>query len=173
MNSFIIESFKRFSKVHFYTVRWDESEESETDRFIARFMDDENYEDELVELLTLIEDIGETRGAKSYLFSRFENFASALPPNFPLKIQGVEFSFPENRLRLYCVQLDERLVILFNGGFKESQVAQKSPDISLKFHEAQTFVKKIEKALREGDLIHDQEQNILTSAYGGDEIIIY
>jgi len=172
VNSFIIETFKEFSRVHFYTVRWDEQEESETDRFLARFLDDETYREELDELVTLIEDIGENRGAVDFLFNRFENRATALPPNFPMEINGLEFSFPETRLRLYCLRLSETVVILFNGGIKSAQTAQDSPDLSMKFHEAQQFVRKIEEALREEDLLLDAEKKILSSAYG-DEIIIY
>lgn len=66
MNSFIVESFKEFSRVHFYTVRWDEQEDSETDRFLARYMNDETYKEELIEILTLIEDIGENRGRSPF-----------------------------------------------------------------------------------------------------------
>ena len=51
-------------------------------------------------------------------------------------------------------------------------MAQDSPDLSMKFHEAQQFVRKIEEALREEDLLLDAEKKILSSAYG-DQIKIY
>jgi hypothetical protein len=172
VNSFILESFKEFPRVHFYTVRWDEYEESETDRFIARFMDNGEFQEELEEILTLIEEIGENRGAKGYLFNRFEDKATALPPNFSLTIDNVEFLFPQNRLRLYCVRLSEQIVILFNGGLKESQTVQDSPDLIMKFREAQLFVKKIEEALREKDIEIDEKSKSIRSEYG-EEIIIY
>jgi len=172
VNSFIIESFKEYPRVHFYTVRWDEAEESETDRFQARFAQEEEYLEELLEILTLIEDIGENRGATDKIFGRFENRATAIPPNFPLKIENIQFQFPENRLRLYCVRLTEEIVILFNGGIKTSHSAQDSPDLSMKFHEAQQFVKKIEEALKEKDIEIEEENKIIKSAYG-EEIIIY
>lgn len=80
--------------------------------------------------------------------------------------------FPANRLRLYCMRLSGGIVILFNGGVKESLAAQDSPDLSMKFHDAQHFAKKIEEYLREKDIVLDTRNNIITSPYG-DEIVIY
>jgi hypothetical protein len=37
VNTFVVEEFERFPFVTFYTVRWDEAELSETDKFIYKY----------------------------------------------------------------------------------------------------------------------------------------
>ena len=70
MNTFVIEEFERFKKVTFYTVRWDEAELSETDKFIAKYRSSTTSRNDLDEILTLILEIGEYRGASDIYFRR-------------------------------------------------------------------------------------------------------
>lgn len=59
MNTFVVEEFERFPLVTFYTVRWDEAELSETDKFIDKYQSVLETQRDFQEILTLIEDIGE------------------------------------------------------------------------------------------------------------------
>jgi len=57
-------------------------------------------------------------------------------------------------LRLYCMALNEELVILFNGGIKDAQTAQESSDvISAKLYEANGFAKRILQAIQTGEIV--------------------
>ncbi|MCH8318555.1 MAG: hypothetical protein IIA88_08670 [Bacteroidetes bacterium] len=134
----IIEEYKRFRKVTFYTLRYEDSELSETDKFIERFMNDENYKVDLDEIFYNINDIGENRGAEQKYF-RHEGKAEALPP------KGVQ-----SKLRLYCIWLTDSIVILANGGVKSSQTAQDSRDLSMKFHFANKVANEVNKCIAEG-----------------------
>ena len=46
-------------------------------------------------------------------------------------------------LRLYCHWVNERIVILFNGGIKTTKLAQDCSNVSRHFYNAQTWVKRL------------------------------
>ena len=171
MNTFVVEEFERFVLVTFYTVRKDGHDYSETDKFIERFLYNEHKED-LQNILTLIEDIGENRGAKDLYFSRKVNEAQELPPAKLLEVRDLEIPFYDNVLRLFCVKISEGIVILFNGGLKSSQVTQDSPDLRMPFYEAQGFAKRIWQAIRDEILEKNEATRTLKDGYGGDEIVL-
>ncbi len=173
MNIFALEIFETYPIVTFYTVRWEKEEISETDKFIKKFLYQQTkYKTELQEILTLIEVIGEERGAKDIYFTRHENLATALPPSSTLLVKGIEILFYENRLRLYCIKINENIVVLFNGGIKSAQKVQDSPDLIMKFREAQTFAKRIWQAIRDKDIVINQPSHELNDAFDTDEIIL-
>jgi hypothetical protein len=139
----------------FYTVRWlteADDASSETDRFFDTYANEGHpMELKAIQLFRLItENIGNKYGASDDFFGRSENKAQALPPkpkHWVEEIKDLGINFP---LRLYCHRISRHIVVLFNGGIKESASAQESKSVSIKFHEAQTFVKKIEDALQSG-----------------------
>lgn len=159
MNTFALEIWDDESeKVTWYTVRWEDVDVSETDKFFTKVYSDEDYREAAQELATLLtEVIGNTYGATDAFLNRFENNFNALPPQGKLKIEEITISYPEFPLRLYCLKLNEQLVILFNGGVKTADSAQDSPDLSMKFKEAQQFADVILKALQDGTIYVDAE----------------
>lgn len=159
MNIFALEIWDDESeKVTWYTVRWGGADVSETDKFFTKIYADEDYREAAQELATLLtEVIGNTYGATDAFFNRFENNFNALPPQGKLKIEEITISYPEFPLRLYCLKLNEQLVILFNGGVKTADSAQDSPDLSMKFKETQLFADVILKALQDGTIYVDAE----------------
>lgn len=154
MNIFALEIwYDEGSICTFYTVRWvidDDDAASETDSFFDTYaVPDHPLEEKALQLFRLItESIGNRYGATNDFFDRLVNRAQELPPK-PKKwieeIKDLGINFP---LRLFCYRVSENIVILFNGGIKESQATQESKSLSMKFYEAQTFVKKIEEALQ-------------------------
>lgn len=171
MRSFGLEIWDDEGKrTTFYTVRKDGAEENETDKFFARFEKDPGHVAQIQELVAFILDaIGDRYGAREEYF-RFENAASALPPR-PGAVSKISFRFENYPLRLYCLRLSEKLVILMNGGVKESRSAQASPGLSMKFKEANAFAKAITNALKEGELwISGNEREIKSSQ---DVLVVY
>lgn len=140
----IIEEFKRYKHVTFYTIRYDDSELSETDKFIKRFLEEETvYKDDLDDIVNWINEIG-IRGLK-YINLRAENDAYALPPYTE-----------SSNLRLFCIKITNSIILLGNGGIKSSQTVQESDDLSMKFHDINRFSKSINEAIRSGNLIIDK-----------------
>lgn len=178
MDTFVLETwYTEGSICTFYTVRWvtdDDDATSETDRFFDTYAVPEHpLEENALQLFRLItESIGNRYGATNDFFDRIVNRAQELPPKrkpWVEEIQDLGINFP---LRLFCYRVTENLVILFNGGIKESQATQDSKNLSMKFYEAQTFVKKIEDALQSEMIEISHDRRYLQNFDGTTDIIL-
>ncbi len=173
MNTFVLEIWDDESdKVTFHTVRWENAELSETDKFVVKYANDSTYQEDFQKLIQLlIEVIGNTHGAKIAYFNRQENRATALPPKGTLAEVSIGFDFP---FRLYCYRINESIVVLFNGGLKTSQKVADSPDLSMKFQEAQAFVKAIEEGFKNQFIkIDEQKRYIVSTDENNDTIYLH
>lgn len=173
MKNFVLEIFDDdFALVTYYTVRWDEAEENETNKFILRFANSEGFRPFYQQIAALLADMGERKGAWKHYFSRHEDAASALPPKGTFEVNGIEIDFYENPLRLYCTRLNDRMVVLFNGGLKTAQTAQASEDLARKFREAQHFARTIWKAVQDKTILIDETTRRITSFDGTEHDIL-
>lgn len=178
MNTFALEIwYDEGSICTFYTVRWDTNDDdtaSETDRFFDTYAVPEHpLEEKALQLFRLItESIGNRYGATNDFFDRIVNRAQELPPKpkqWVEEIKDLGINFP---LRLFCYRVTENIVILFNGGIKESQATQESKSLSMKLYEAQTFVKKIEEALQSKMIEISDDGKYLQNFDGTTDIIL-
>ncbi|MEM8525090.1 MAG: hypothetical protein AAGG68_10620 [Bacteroidota bacterium] len=155
MNIFVvIEEFVEFSKVNYYTVRleYDDhiEEDSEMDKFLKKFENvPSETKEEFDDLLALIENIG-NRGAYERYF-RFEDRANALPKSFTKNTKERVF-FVETSIRLYCIRLSDRIVILINGDVKTAQKVQDCPNVLPHFRLANKIARKLDNAIKEKDI---------------------
>ncbi len=172
MNTFALEIFDDQGLVcTFYTVRWEDAEHSETDKFLVKYENNTTLQRPLQELAKFISSkIGDEMGALEDLF-RFENIAQALPPSGTHQVDNLYINFGNFPLRLYCLRLSENLVVLFNGGEKTSNTAQ-GGKTSMAFHEANIFAKRILDALKNKDIYITADQREFRNYDGSDEIKI-
>jgi len=180
MGTFALEIWYDEGKMcSFYSVSLDvenDDESTETDKFFDMYAQKGGrFRNHAIQLSTLIlNDIGNRYGATEDFTNRYENNALALPPILNkknTKIKTVELIGRNFPLRLFCYVISEQLVVLFNGGVKDAGTAQES-QLSLKFQEAQTYVNRIEQALREGDIEISSDGRSLISFDGSDNIIL-
>ena len=161
MNTFAIEIFDDTgAQCTFYTVRWEDSEFSETDKFFMKFENNSKLATSLQELakfLSIV--IAEEYGANVNFF-KFENEAHALPPTGKFQVGEIEINYGNFPLRLYCLRLTDGLVILFNGDEKTASTAQKGKT-SMVFHEANNFAKRITEALYDTLFIQADNRTLL------------
>lgn len=171
MNSFALEIWDEDSSlVSFYTVRREGEDETETDKFYLKFRGHPEYGKKLEELTTLLFDaIGEEHGAIEAIFSRHENWATALPPGSVRRLKLNYEGFP---LRLYCYRVSENLVILFNGGVKKVRTVQEDPELNLLFIQANDYAKRIEAAFRDGTLRIINKGRSITDFQGNEELYL-
>lgn len=176
MNSFVLEIWDdEGAKCTFYTVRWDEADDNETDKFFAKYDAVPELKSEVQQLLSFVLDsIGDDHGAIDTLFNRFEQEVTGLPNKGKVNVNGIVFLYPNFPLRLYALRIKNRkdLVVLFNGGVKSAQTNQSSKDLNLKWIEACQFARRIEEALRDKEIIIDAKNRKLTAANGDNEIIL-
>ena len=176
MNTFVLEIWDdEGSKCTFYSVRWDDAEENETDKFFNKYDRKLEFKQAAQVLLSFVLDsIGEDHGAIDPLFNRFENEVTGLPNKGKVNVGEIVFLFPGFPLRLYALRINGRsdLVILFNGGVKSAQTNQASRDLNLKWREACRFAQRIEEALREKEIIIDSTKRQLLTNNGDTEIVL-
>ena len=173
MNTFALEIWDDESlECTFYTVRWDDIDISETDKFIIKYDSDEMplLKKALQQLLSFLFDVIGEQGAKKAFF-RFENKAEALPPSGTFELEELTLNLHYFPLRLYCLRLTEHLVILFNGGEKTDQSAQGSK-ASMAFHDANAFAAKILEALKDGDIHITEDQRFLRYFNNSNDIVL-
>ncbi len=173
MNKFVLEIWDdEGARCTFYTVRQDGDSHTETDRFFERYEDEDHPLNESAqELLNLIVySIGDDYGATDDFINRTKNKGHALPPKPNHRIEEIRdlgINFP---LRLYCYRINEKLLILFNGGAKESQTDQDSKELKTKFYEVQSWIQRIEDAIRDGLIEFNPETRQLQDFQGNSEI---
>ncbi len=173
MNTFALEIWDdESSLVTFYTVRVEDSELSEMDKFLCKFKGDTQYGRALQELVSFLMDVmGEQQGAHPAFFTRRENWAVGLPPS-KARIGEITLRYPDFPLRLFCYRVNDELVILFNGGPKTDTSAQKSEDLNMPFLQANEFARRISKAFDDGLIAVVQDDRTITDFQGNTEIFL-
>jgi hypothetical protein len=174
VKTFVLEIWDdEFRLVTYYTVRWDEAEESETEKFFRRFLTDTTHREHFGEIVALLEELGEVKGARQRFFERYADEASELPPKQRIEVDGIEINYRDNMLRLFCTRINDNIVVLFNGGVKSSQATQDSPDLEPKFRDAKEFAKRIWKEIQDEMIVVDDARHKLVTHNGSEELIIY
>jgi hypothetical protein len=172
VNTFVLELFDdEGAACTFYTVRWEDAEESETDRFFSKFEKNPRLMPRLQDLAQFVyQKIGEEMGAVDAFF-RPENAAQALPPSGYHRVQALNINYHRFPLRLYCLRITKNLVVLFNGGEKTATSAQ-GGRTSMAFHDANQFAIRIRQALQSGEITIAPDQRTLLNDQGTTQIIL-
>lgn len=110
---FEIKEYTNEDKTRVYTIHEDGESLSETDKFFSRFKDDPKFKRDVDIIVKWIRKIG-SEGALERFF-RPENNGEAIP-------------VVASKLRLYCYRVNDKILILGNGGRKTSQAVKNSPD---------------------------------------------
>lgn len=157
MNKFatIVEEI-RFRRVIYYSVQIEGEEDSLFLQFANNHIEDE-YTEQLSLIRSWLRKIGDEIGAQSRYF-RSEGFrggdAKALPP--PSRFIDIDCN-----LRLYCMRINEDIVILFGGAEKTAAIAQECDSVRPHFMLANKLTQVIDEAIREGDIIIDDDNGKL------------
>jgi len=176
--SAILEVFDEYEYLTYYTVRrlnsdGEPEDLSETDKFYQEYDDPKSLMyDEFNTIVTIIDAMGRHhRGAEAILF-RFEDAAHALPSSKGAAKRLFDIEVIEHSgLRLYCIRLTERIVILLGGGAKTEDKALNCPNVKRHFQFAQAVAKAIDEMLMDGTLTI--EGKWLIHHPGDDEMVVY
>lgn len=153
MNIFALEIFDDTgTNCVFYTVRWEDIEISETDKFFTKYEDHEEFGEALLEIASFLNQVIANEYGALDDFFRFENAAQALPPKGRYQIGELQLNFLNFPLRLYCLKITENILVLFNGNEKTGRTAQ-GGKTSMAFHDANEFAKRITEAINDGTVI--------------------
>lgn len=146
----------RFRKVTYYSIQMEDSDSSLFLEFVNNHTADE-YAEPLSLIRSWIRKIGNEIGAHEQYF-RFEGFrggdARAFPP--PSKYLDIDCD-----LRLYCMRINQDIVILFSGAKKTAPTAQECDFVRPHFLLANKLTPVIDQALRDGDIKIDEDEGKL------------
>lgn len=155
MNTFVhivrLTDFQ-FKKINYYSVQFEEREVCEFYDFLNRMEDIEAISEDLSNLLTWIEIIGDEYGAIKDKYFRNESIyadVSALPPG---SNKLTSLNLPVKNLRLYCMVLNEHVVFLFNGGIKTVRNAKDCPNVGSYIKQANALAKSIDTLIATGSI---------------------
>ena len=172
VNTFTLDIFDdEGAQTTFYSVRREDANLNETEKFFNKFRNDvrlKGYLQELAKFLQIV--IGEEHGALKDFF-RFENEAQALPPSGKHRVGAITINYGNFPLRLYCLRISDRLVVLFNGAEKTSVTAQ-GGNTGMVFTEANQFAKRIIEARLQKEIYVTENGRNFRYADGSEEIYL-
>ncbi len=114
-----IELIEEHESVNFYSIHIDTEELSELERFFDKFPPGSSYDEDIDTIIAWLDRIGE-RGALERYFryeGKFGDKVSAIP---------IETS----NLRLYCIRLNDRILVFGNGDVKDCATWQESETLT-------------------------------------------
>lgn len=153
MNKFatLVKSIQ-FRRITYYSVLVDENDLPLFAQFIKEHAGEEFRED--MDLIrSWMRKLGENYGASIDYF-RQEGSAHAIPPPVEITRKGCQ-------LRLYCLRMSHRVVILFSGSIKTMNKAMDCPNVRDHFIMANRVSDKLWKALKDGLITFDQNDDLV------------
>ena len=136
-----------------YSIQFLRNSESEFEKFVARFADNAEYSQDFADIAAFVNRIMDI-GAKERFFrpeGKRDDSVVALPTI-------------KSKLRLYCLRLSDKILVLGNGGVKKSQTYNEDPEL----RGCVLTLQKFERLLKEG--VENGSVNITESTIETDNI---
>lgn len=119
-----------------YTIQFLSESDSEFERFYAKFKDDAEYNPDLMRIVALINKIADMGALERYF-----------RPEGKLKDGVCALPVLQSKLRLYCLRLSDKILVLGNGGVKKTRTYNEDDTLKGYVLTLQNF----EKLIREGE----------------------
>lgn len=140
-----------FTKVKYYTLRFETEKKTELDKFYENYQKD--YSKSVFYIKMWIAQIGEKFGAQARFFRPEDNAYALPPPSQELRCLDLPLEKENMYLRLYCIVLSPEIVILVNGGIKESDATRDSKTCWDQYIFTSNIASQINKMLKQGNLV--------------------
>ncbi|MBR0323036.1 MAG: hypothetical protein IIX06_00925 [Bacteroidales bacterium] len=125
-----------------YTIQFVSEDKSEFERFYAKFKNDVEYDNDLMRIVALIDKIAD-KGALERLFrpeGKYSDGVCALP-------------VIQSKLRLYCLRLSDKILILGNGGAKTTRTYNEDDVLKGYVITLQNFEKLLKDGEKDGSVV--------------------
>lgn len=125
-----------------YTIQFISEDETEYEKFYNKFIEDAQLNQDLLKIVQIIDNIAE-RGALERYF-RYEG-----------KVSDSVVALPtlSSKLRLYCLRLSDGILILGNGGIKNSKTYQEDDSLRGYVVTLQAFDKLLKEGIKDGTIL--------------------
>lgn len=149
MASVTLKTIEQNDNVGMFSICFDGNEESEFEKFLNEFKDNATYNKDFNVILLALSKIID-KGALERFFrneGRMRDHVKAL-------------AIDSRKLRLYCLRISDQVLILGNGGVKNTRTYQEDEKLSGYVMDLQTFDKVLVKAQQTGKVTI--EKNVIT-----------
>ncbi|MCD8211141.1 MAG: hypothetical protein LUC37_06320 [Prevotella sp.] len=125
-----------------YSIQFLSEDESEFERFYSKFKDETEYNEDFERLLNILGRIAD--------FGAFERF---FRPEGKMSDEVCALPVLKSRLRLYCLRLSDKILILGNGGVKASRTYNEDNTLRGYVITLQKFDKLIREGVKDGTIV--------------------
>lgn len=110
MNEVELYLIKEGDSCTIYTLQFLKDVESEFEKFVAKFREDAEYSEDFSRIAAFVSRIAQTGALERYF-----------RPEGKMSDSVVALPVTSSKLRLYCLRLSDRILVLGNGGVKKSR----------------------------------------------------
>lgn len=128
-------------KCTLYSIQFLTEDEAEYERFYNRFKEDAVFNEDLVRITDLIDRI-----------ANFGAFERLFRPEGKMSDRVVALPVIKSKLRLYCLRLSDSILILGNGGVKNTRTYDENDELRGYVVTLQNFDKLIKQGERDGTI---------------------
>lgn len=115
-----IELFEEYDNINFYTIRIKGDAHTEAEKFLLKFPEGGESDEDIDVILSWLEKISE-KGALERYFKPEGKYGDGVCA-IPIEVG--------NNVRLYCLRLSDDVLIIGNGDIKDANTWQNSPTLS-------------------------------------------
>ncbi len=148
-----LKTLEQTDNVSLYSICFDGNAVSEYEAFVQKFKDDATLNTDYRNIILALEKIV-TVGA-------FERF---FRPEGKMNDRVAALSIDSRKLRLYCLRISDQILIVGNGGKKDTRTYEESSELSGYVMDLQEFDKLLSEAQKDGSITI--EKNVITGIEG-------
>lgn len=145
MKKAAIELVEDGDEATLYSIRFENEDMSEFGKFLAKFRDNSILQKEFQTIVRVLEVIL-SKGAEERRF-RYEG---------RMNDSVCALAIDSRKLRLYCLRLSDKVLVLGNGGIKKVAKYQESEELSGYVMDLQAFDAIIKEEVRRGTITYEQ-----------------
>lgn len=140
---YYIELIEEHDAVNFYSIRLEEEEYAELERFFEKFPEGCGYDDEIDVIISWMDKIGEKGACERYFRpeGRYGDGVGVIPIDIG------------HKLRLYCLRISDNILIFGNGGIKDASSWQNSKTLAPYVEMLMDTSRFISSRIREGKIM--------------------
>lgn len=149
MPNAVLKTIEQNDNVSLFSICFEENSESEFEKFLAEFKDNATYNKDFNIILMALSKIIDKGALK-----RFFRIEGKMNDNV------AALAIDSRKLRLYCLRISDQILILGNGGVKNTRTYQESNELNGYVMTLQSFDKALKKAQQQGRITI--ERNVIT-----------
>ena len=149
MKEVTLKTLEQTDNVSLYSICFDGNALSEYESFVQKFKGDATLNNDYKNILLALE--------KIVAVGAFERF---FRPEGKMNDRVTALSIDSRKLRLYCLRISDKILIVGNGGIKDTRTYQQSDELSGYVMDLQQFDKLLKEAQKDGSITI--EKNVIT-----------